>query len=400
MAGETYVVGQSELSYNRAMSRSWIQFAVLAAYLPSAALPVLADRGDVPGGPLDPSALVVPFCLAFAAAFPVWGRLADRIAAARVIAIALGLMAIAGVAVALAPGEGTLIVARALQGAAAAGVPPAAQAALAQSSAEHEAGRAMSPMMLAVAVAVLGGPALATVAGDAAGWTAAALAVGSFLPLVLIVFARRSVPARVATGRTGGTAPYADARGVHAGWVVSACVLAGHWTVLTRLAEAIGAHGLGAGAGWSGLAPLTGAFGLPLVVLAARASDRVGPRMPMVATLVAGALGFGLAATATTAAMFVASAGIGIAVYWAYLPVVAAQVQRSAGTAARGRAAGGLYASMWCAAALAGAVASLAPSWRVVVAGAALSWAAGAVVARRHFIAAPAAGAVPATARA
>jgi predicted MFS family arabinose efflux permease len=254
-------------------------------------------------------------------------------------------------------------------------------------------------MMLAVSFAVLGGPALATLVSDVAGWTAAALAVSSLLPLVLIVSGRRStVAARAATARTQGTARYADPRGVYAGWIVSACVLAGHWTVLTRLTEATGPHGLDAGAGWSGLAPLTGAFGLPLVVLAARASDRVGPRVPMVATLVTGALGFGLASTATTAAMFVASAGIGIAVYWAYLPVVAAQVQRSAGSAARGRAAGGLYASMWCAAALAGAAAALAPSWRVVLAGAGISWAAGAIVARRHFIAAPAASAVPATA--
>jgi hypothetical protein len=118
----------------------------------------------------------------------------------------------------------------------------------------------------------------------------------------------------------------------------------------------------------------------------------------MVAALATGALGFGLAATATTAAMFVASAGIGLAVYWAYLPVVAAQVQRCAGPVARGRAAGGLYASMWCAAAVAGAVASVAPSWRVVLAGAALSWTAGALVALRRFIAAPATAPVPATA--
>jgi hypothetical protein len=45
---------------------------------------------------------------------------------------------------------------------------------------------------------------------------------------------------------------------------------------------------------------------------------------------------------------------------------------------------------MWCAAAAAGAVASLAPSWRVVLAGAGLSWTVGALVARRRFIAAPA----------
>jgi len=375
------------------MSRSWIQLATVAAYLPSAALPVLAGRGDLPGGGVDPSVLVVPFCLAFALLFPVWGRMTDRSAPARVISIALGLTAVTGAAVALAPTEGLLIAARALQGAAAAGVPPAAQAALAQSSAEHETGRAMSPMMLAVAVAVLAGPLLATTLGDLGGWMPAALAVGCALPLALLAMSWRgaaATPARAAI-RVAQSVRYADARGVRAGWIVSACVLAGHWTVLTRLSEALGPNGLGAGDGWSGLAPLTGAAGLPLVVLAARAGDRAGPRAPMVGTLVAGALGFILAACATTAAMFIAAAGVGLAVYWAYLPVVAAQVQRSAGSAARGRAAGGLYASMWCAAAVAGAFASLAPSWRFVLAGAGLSWGIGALVAWRRFIASPAA---------
>ena len=201
---------------------------------------------------------------------------------------------------------------------------------------------------------------------------------------------RFAAAARVETRlRPGRAEPYADARGVYAGWIVSACVLAGHWTVLTRIAEALGRDGLGAGS-LAGLAPLTGAFGLPLVVFAARAGDRVGTRAPMVATLAAGAAGFALAAAAPTAAMFVAATGVGLAAYWAYLPVVAAQVQRSAGVVARGRAAGGLYASMWCAAAVAGALASFAPSWRVVLAGAGLSWAIGGLVALRWFIAAAA----------
>jgi len=379
------------------MQRAWIQLATFAAYLPSAALPVLAERSDLPGGSVDPSALVVPFCVTFAAAFPLWGRLADRVPAQRVIAAALLLTALAGAAVALAPNEAILIVGRALQGAAAAGVPPAAQAALAGASAERETGRAISPMMLAVAYAVLAGPALAAGLAAIAGWTATALAIGAVLPLWLgVAIARQPLaPPRVSVART--LAPYADARGVRAGWIVSACVLAGHWTVLTRLAEALGSGGLNAGGGWGGLAPLTGAAGLPLVMLAARGSDRVGPRAPMVAALVTGALGFGFAAAASDALVFVAAAGVGLAAYWAYLPVVAAQVQRSAGTAARGRAAGGLYASMWSAAAVAGTIASLAPSWRFVLAGAGLSWLAGALVARRRFIAEPVAEAPAAT---
>jgi len=380
------------LSYNLHMSRRWIQVATFAAYLPSAALPVLAERSAPFGSALDPSILVVPFCLAFAVGFAFWGRVADRMAAERVIVLALGLMVASGVLVAFAPTESSLIVARALQGAAAAGVPPAAQAALARSRTEGEAGRALSPMMLAVAFAVLAGPAIAQALGDAAGWTATVLVVSCLLPLALAATAARAalVARGVAARKVAVAARYADARGVYAGWIVSACVLAGHWTVLTRIAEAVGSDGLGHGHDWTGLAPLTGVLGLPLVVLAARAGDRVGPRGPMIATLVAGGLGFTLAATASTLALFVTAAGVGLAVYWAYLPLVAMQVQRSAGEAARGRAAGGLYASMWIAAAGAGALASLAPSWHVVLAGAGVSWGIGAVVAARAFIGEPA----------
>jgi MFS family permease len=178
---------------------------------------------------------------------------------------------------------------------------------------------------------------------------------------------------------------------VRAGWLVSALVLGGHWTVLTRLSEVFDGE-------VAGVAALTGAVGLPLVLLAARASDTVGPRRTMTATLATGAAGFALAATASTAAVFVASAGVGLATYWAYLPVVAAQVQRSAGAQARGRAAGGLYASMWAAAGVAGLLASLAPSWREVLVGAGLAWGAAAVVALREFIGAASSVACPAPA--
>jgi MFS family permease len=369
-------------------SRRWILLATVAAYLPSAALPILAHRSDLPSGPVDPAVLVVPFSLAFALAFPLWGRLADRAATMWVIRLALALMAGAGVAVALGPSTIALIGARALQGAAAAGVPPAAQAALAHGSADNQTGRAISPMMLAVALAVLGGPAIASAAGDAAGWTVTALLTGCALPLALLALGGPwpATSRACSSGVRSDAAPYHDAVGVRAGWIVSACVLAGHWTVLTRIGQALGPDGLHASAAWLSVAPLTGALGLPLVVLAARASDRRGPRTPMIATLVAGSVGFALAAGASSATVFVAASGLGFAVYWAYLPVVAAQVQRSAGTAARGRAAGGLYASMWCAAAIASALASLAPSWRIVLSGAGLSWAAGAMVAGKRFI--------------
>jgi YNFM family putative membrane transporter len=349
------------------VSHARLLAATVAAYLPASALPAIA-------GEHDPALLVVPFCLGFAAGFPVWGRAVDRRGATRIVHAALLAAAAAGALVAFAHAAWLLALARLLQGAAAAGVPPAVQAAMAARAGEGRTGRALSGMMLAVAVATLGGPALAPTFRDLGGWTFAAILLGP-LPTLACALGDRIRP-------TDGmdrpqVAEYDDARGVHAGWLVSALVLAGQWTVLTRLAEAVG-HA-------AAPAALTGVAGLPLVLLAARSSDRNGPRATMTRILAIGAAGFAAAATTTTAATFIATAGIGLAFYWAYLPVVAAQVQQAAGIAARGRAAGGLYASMWASAGVAGGLAALAPSWHVVVLGAAVLWATAAVVAARTF---------------
>jgi len=366
------------LSYNlRTVGRSRLLLATFAAYLPAAALPAIS-------GPYDPAVLVVPFCLGFAVGFPLWGRAVDRAGPARIVRLALFLAAGAGVLVAFAPTAGLLAAARLLQGLTAAGVPPAVQAALAAEASDQRTGRALSPMMLAVALATLGGPALAPLLGPALGFATTALLLGT-LPALACAMGYRN-PARGGFDRPKAVA-YADPRGVRAGWLVSALVLGGHWTVLTRLAEAVG-HA-------AAPAALTGAAGLPLVVLAAHACDRRGPRATMTLTLITGATGFALAATTTTATAFIATAGLGLAVYWAYLPVVAAQVQRAAGADARGRAAGGLYASMWGSAAAAGALAALAPTWQITLLGAAVSWTAAAAVANRRFLGATAQSKAP-----
>src|SRR3954447_12160158 len=105
-----------------------VYLATLAAYLTADFIAAIA--GSVLSG-LDAGALVVPFCAAFAVAFPFWGRLADRHPAGRVLAISLLLLAAAGALLVVAPSHAVVVIARALQGAAAAGVPPTAQAALA-----------------------------------------------------------------------------------------------------------------------------------------------------------------------------------------------------------------------------------------------------------------------------
>src|SRR4051812_45192010 len=154
-------------------SRAYL--ATLAAYLTADFIAPIS--GSVISG-VDPGTLVVPFCAAFAVAFPFWGRLADRTRAGTALAVSLGALAVSGLVLALAPTVTMVVVARALEGAAAAGVPPTVQALLASRAGDASTGRAVSGMMLMVAVATLGGPALASALVDPLGWRVTTVLLG------------------------------------------------------------------------------------------------------------------------------------------------------------------------------------------------------------------------------
>src|SRR3954469_24862243 len=83
-----------------------VYLATFAAYLTADFIAPIA--GSVLGG-LDAGVLVVPFCAAFAVAFPFWGRAADRHPAGAVLAVALGTLAAARVLLAVAGSEATVI---------------------------------------------------------------------------------------------------------------------------------------------------------------------------------------------------------------------------------------------------------------------------------------------------
>jgi MFS family permease len=56
-----------------------VYLATLAAYLTADFVaPLAAPLGRGIHSSIDPGTLIVPFCAAFAVAFPVWGRVADR----------------------------------------------------------------------------------------------------------------------------------------------------------------------------------------------------------------------------------------------------------------------------------------------------------------------------------
>jgi MFS family permease len=356
-----------------------VYLATLAAYLTADFIAPIS--GSVLGG-LDAGAVIVPFCAAFALAFPAWGRVADKHPAGLVLAISLVALALSGVLLAAASSTAVVVIARAIQGAAAAGVPPTAQAALAARAGHASTGRAVSGMMIMVALATLGGPALASGLEGPLGWRATSVLLGV---LPAIGAALLCGPLRtIAAGARGTLRP---SRQLIAGWACSTLVLAAYWTLLTRW-ESI-ADGVGIGFDTSTLLPLAGAVGIPLVVVAGHAADRLGPRAPMVRTMAAGAAALAVAAITESQFVFLAGACAALALYWSYLPVVSVQIQRSAPEDARASAAGVLYSSMWLGAALGGLAAVAAPNWHWIVGGAALSWALAGAVAWRGFLPVP-----------
>lgn len=352
-----------------------VYLATLAAYLTADFIAPLS--GSMLGG-MDPGALVVPFCAAFALAFPLWGRAADQYSAGLVLSLSLGGVALGGVLLAAAPSQGVVLVARALQGAVAAGVPPTAQALLAARAGNAQAGKAVSGMMIMVAVATLGGPAAASALEGPLGWRATSVVLG-IVPAAgaALTCAALGSGARAARGKLRAS-PH-----LVAGWACSTLVLAAYWTLVTRWESIV--DGAGIKGDMSVLLPVAGAVGIPLVVIAGRAADRFGPRTPMVLTTLLGAACLALAAATASHVLFLLGSCATLALYWSYLPVVSVQIQRSAPQNARATAAGVLYSSMWLGAAIGGLAAMAAPDWRYVVGGAALSWAVAGLVAWRWF---------------
>jgi YNFM family putative membrane transporter len=362
--------------------RAAVLIAVAVVYSVAAFPAAIAP--ELPGSP-DPAVMTVPFSAAFALAFVPLGRLADRLGWSLLLLGALAGVAVGGVALALTSSPEAAAGARALQGVAAAGLPPAAQALLARAGGAAGAGRAISGMMVAVALGTLGGPLLAGALVDTAGWRAMTLLLAAALPVATAALAAIAVP-RIDPAAAGARVWRVN-RFLAAGCVVAALVLAGYWTLLTRFETVVAGELSGSSARL--VAAAAGLAGIGLVLVAGRAVDRRGPRRPMVAILGAGGVAALVAVAVDSAAALVLGTAAVLALYWSYLPVVSVQVQRSAPEAVRATALGLLYTSMWLGAALGGLAAALLPDGGAVVAGVAVAWLLATVVAAVGFHRAP-----------
>ena len=141
--------------------------AVLDQTILATALPTVAsDLGRL----ADVSWLVTAYVVAAAATTPVWGKLGDRHGRKRLLEIALAAFLAASALCGAAQSITTLIVVRAIQGAAAGGLMTLAMAAIGDLVSPRERGRYQGYIAAAFAVATVVGPLLGGVIVDGPGW--------------------------------------------------------------------------------------------------------------------------------------------------------------------------------------------------------------------------------------
>lgn len=151
-------------------------------------------RGDFAGASVAGATWVITlYAVAFAALLAPAGRLADVVGRRRLLVWGVGAFALLSALCAAAPTLGVLLVARALQGAAAAVMIPASLAVVLAETAPERRAAAIGAWSAAGALAAAAGPALGGVLVDTLGWRS--LFLVSVPVAALILVGARAVPA-------------------------------------------------------------------------------------------------------------------------------------------------------------------------------------------------------------
>ena len=353
-------------------------FAVYAAA--SFAGPIAPDIAAGIGRPSgDPAFLVVPFAAAFGLCFPAWGRLADRRGVRLPIIASLALTAVAGCALVLVDSSEAMIGLRLLQGAAAAGVPPAAQAYLVRSAPSGQSGRAVGAMMVAVLLGTLASQSIAGLLEAVAGWRVAVLVLAGVLAAVTGAWVAAVLEPSSVEAPQGPPPPLRRLlmdRRVSSAYVVAVLLFGSYWTLLAGLGETLRFERFDLSASLAGLVPMLGLLGVLTTVATGRAVDRFRQRGPMLALASTGG-GLALVASAQQSlAGFVIVVGLFLTVYWALLPIASVQVARHAPPETTATALALYFSALWLGAAAWGLGASvLLDGFTEVALATAASWA-------------------------
>lgn len=189
-AGATLPTGHERGSYGyrRLVAAVWAagvgSFALL--YAPQALLPLISRDLDVPPSTAALTVSVATGTLALAL-LPM-SYLADRVGRTRLMTVALTAAAVLGMLAPLAPSIEGLLVLRAAQGIAIAGLPALAMAHLSEEVRPSAVGVAMGLYVAGNTVGGLSGRVLASMVAELGGWRAGLAAVGALGLLCVVAF--------------------------------------------------------------------------------------------------------------------------------------------------------------------------------------------------------------------
>lgn len=155
------------------------------------AIPIVPEVTHDLGGHDSAAALTTGFAIPYALGLVLFGALSDRYGRKRVLVPGLTVAAFTTAAVALAPSVPALAALRALQGAAAATFPAAANAYLAETTTDARRSAALGRLQAAYLAAAVAGQLYATVVTTVAGWR------GTFLLSAIGLFAVAVTASRV-----------------------------------------------------------------------------------------------------------------------------------------------------------------------------------------------------------
>ncbi|WP_035849393.1 MFS transporter [Kitasatospora azatica] len=183
-------------------------------------------------GPAQVGVLVSVFALTFAVAAPLAPAVLRRLDRRRVLLLGLGLLALGGLAGALAPNSAALIAARVVGGLGGAVFGPASSAAGSLLVPEERRPRALATVFAGMTVAAVLGVPLSSYLGGAIGWrwTLAGLAAVTALALVLVAASVPPLPAGPPPTAAGYRAALRTP-GVLAVVLTTLCTMAAQFTV-------------------------------------------------------------------------------------------------------------------------------------------------------------------------
>ncbi|MEX2291111.1 MAG: MFS transporter [Mycobacteriales bacterium] len=278
--------------YRRLVGAIWAagvgSFTLL--YSPQALLPLLSQDLQVPP---STAALVVSVATGtLALALVPMSALARRFGRTRLMTVALTTAAVLGLLAPLAPSLEVLLVLRALQGVAIAGLPALAMAHLSEEVQPGAVGGAMGLYVAGNTVGGLSGRLLSSTVADAAGWRAGMAAVG-LLALLCVVAFRVLLPPPTAAAATSGhgvllghLARHLRDPGVRRLCLTSFFGMSAFVTVYNFLGYRLLQEPFGLSQTLVGLVFLTYLAGTATAPLAGRLGDRVGRRAVLLGSAV------------------------------------------------------------------------------------------------------------------